>query len=335
MRAKRTELPVATGWRRLLFPLILLLLYYGSVPNAEAQTSGRPAFTVVPVGVKGGLAEGNLSAYMVAAAGTHDFVSLDAGSLRTGVEKAVANHVFSVSADEVLKHYIKAYCISHPHLDHVAGLLLNAPDDVPKPIYGLPTCLNIIQNDYFNWQAWPNFGNAGNAPALRKYQLQALATQQETAIENTALQVRPFVLSHGNAYQSAAFLVRNKDSYLLYLGDTGADEIEQSHCLHDLWQAIQPLVQQNQLKAIFIESSYANAQPTQQLFGHLTPALLMQEMAALARLTGTAALRDLPIVVTHIKPGEGNEQTIKKQLLAANLLHVKLIFPEQGQPLQF
>lgn len=315
--------------------LIGLALSWGIIPGAGAQTSSSAAFTVVPLGVKGGLAEGNLSAYLVAAAGTTDFVCLDAGSLHAGIEKAVANHVFPISTDEVLKRYIKAYCITHPHLDHVAGLLLNAPDDVPKPIYGLPACLATIQNDYFNWQAWPNFGSAGAPPTLRKYRLQELAPQQETAIENTALSVQTFVLSHGNPYQSAAFLVRNKDSYLLYLGDTGADEIEKSHCLHDLWQAIQPLVQQHQLKGIFIETSYANAQPTQQLFGHLTPALLMQELAALAQLTGSAALRNLPVIVTHIKPSEGNEMAIRQQLIAANALQVKLIFPEQGQRLQF
>ncbi|MBO0357340.1 3',5'-cyclic-nucleotide phosphodiesterase [Hymenobacter sp. BT186] len=302
--------------------------------NVAAQSTA-PSFTVVPLGVKGGLAENNLSAYLVAPAGSTRYVCLDAGTVYSGVEKAVANKVFAAPAGDVVRINIKAYLISHAHLDHVAGLLLNAPDDTPKSIYGLENCLTTIQNDYFNWQAWPNFGNGGNPPALGKYHLRTLVPQQEAAIENTPLWVQAFPLSHGKPYQSAAFLVRHQNSYLLYLGDTGADAVEQSHNLYAVWQAVQPLVKARQLKAIFIEASYPNEQPEKQLFGHLTPTWLMTEMQALSQLTGPAALRGLPVVVTHIKPTPGNEATIKKQLQEANKLQLKLVFPEQGQPLKF
>ncbi|GAB3637199.1 3',5'-cyclic-nucleotide phosphodiesterase [Hymenobacter arcticus] len=310
--------------------LLLLFVLCVMLPGRAQPTL---AFTVVPLGVKGGLAEGNLSAYLVAAAGSADFIALDAGSLRPGVEKAVANHVFTVSADEVLRQQIKGYCLSHPHLDHVAGLLLNAPDDAPKPIYGLPACLATLQQDYFNWRAWPNFANGGTPPALGKYQLRALVPGQVTPLENTPLSVQAFALSHGPGVQSTAFLVRSQGNYLLYLGDTGTDELEKSHCLRDLWQAIAPLVQAHQLKAIFIEASYPNSQPAAQLFGHFTPALLLRELAALAQLAGGAALRGLPVVVTHMKPTPGSEQLIKTQLAAGNVLGLKLLFPEQGKAL--
>ena len=302
---------------------------------ALAQRPGKAAFTVVPLGIKGGLAEGNLSAYLVAAAGTTEFVCLDAGSLRPGLEKAVANKVFAVSADDALKRYLKAYCISHPHLDHVAGLLLNAPDDTPKPIYGLAACLATMQQDYFNWRAWPNFGDGGSAPFLRTYQLQALVPQQATTIANTQLSVQAFVLSHAAPYQSTAFLVRSQDNYVLYLGDTGADVIEKTDRLRQLWQAVLPLVRAHQLKAIFIEASYPNAQPPAQLFGHLTPALLMQEMEVLGQLAGKEALRGLPLILTHLKPTPGNEALIRQQLFAANALQLRLVFPEQGRALRF
>jgi cAMP phosphodiesterase len=311
------------------------VLLAGWLASAAALAQPTPAFTVVPLGVKGGLAEGNLSAYLVAAAGSPDFIALDAGSLRPGVEKAVANHVFTAPVEEVLQQRIKGYCLSHPHLDHVAGLLLNAPDDAPKPIYGLPTCLATVQQDYFNWRAWPNFGNGGPPPALGKYQLRPLAPGQETPLTNTPLSVRAFVLSHGPGMQSTAFLVRHHDSYLLYLGDTGTDELEHGHYLRDLWLAIGPLVQAHQVKAIFIEASYPNSQPPAQLFGHLTPALLLRELGALAQLVGPAAVRGLPVVVTHLKPTLGNEALVKKELTQGNTLHLKLVFPEQGQALAF
>lgn len=316
------------------FPVYLSALVWAILLlSSPASGQTNPSFTVVPLGVKGGLQESNLSAYLVAPAGSTSYVCLDAGTVYSGVEKAISNKALAGVTGEVVRNQIKAYLISHAHLDHVAGLLLNAPDDTPKSIYGLQNCLTTIQNDYFNWRAWPNFGSGGNSPALKKYQLRALVPQQETAIENTALRVRAFALSHGKPYQSAAFLVRSGSSYLLYLGDTGADAVEQSQNLHTVWQAVQPLIKANQLKAIFIEASYPNTQPEKQLFGHLTPALLMQEMGALGQLTGLAALRGLPVVITHIKPG--NEAIIKKQLTEANKLQVKLVFPEQGRRLEF
>lgn len=310
--------------------LLLVLLLSGALPSLA-----QPAFTVVPLGVKGGLAEGNLSAYLVAAAGSADYVCLDAGSLRPGAEKAVANGVLVVPAAEVLRQQVKGYCLSHPHLDHVAGLLLNAPDDAPKPIYGLAACLATMQQDYFNWRAWPNFADGGPPPALGKYRLRTLTPGQETPLANTPLTVQVFPLSHGPGMQSAAFLVRSQGSYLLYLGDTGADETEKSHCLRDLWLAVAPLVQARQLKAIFMEASYPNAQPTTQLFGHLTPALLLREVGVLGQLAGPGALRGLPVIITHLKPSPGNEAAIKEELAAGNALGLQLIFPVQGQALTF
>ncbi|RSK42527.1 MBL fold metallo-hydrolase [Hymenobacter perfusus] len=310
---------------------LLLLAIICSCISAQAQ----PAFTVIPLGVKGGLAEGNLSAYLVAAAGSGAYVCLDAGTVYGGVEKAVAGNALPGPATETIRASIKGYLISHAHLDHVAGLLLNAPDDAPKPIYGLPTCLATLQNDYFNWRAWPNFGPAGNPPALGKYQLREMRPGREVALDNTPLQVQTFVLSHGRPFQSAAFLVRHGRSYLLYLGDTGADAVEQTDHLRQLWQAVAPLVRAGQLKAVFMEASYPNAQPEKQLFGHLTPALLLRELTVLSQLAGPGAVRGLPVVITHLKPTAGNEETIRRELAEGNTLQLRLIFPEQGQRLEF
>jgi cAMP phosphodiesterase len=98
--------------------------------------------------------------------------------------------------------------------------------------------------------------------------------------------VRAFPLSHAQPYQSTAFLIRHADKYLLYLGDTGADAVEESSRLRTLWQAISPLIAAGNLKAIFIEVSFSNARPSQLLFGHLTPWLLINEMKILSQLCG-------------------------------------------------
>ena len=308
--------------------LIVLIIY---APYVRSQ----PVFKVIPLGIKGGIDESNLSAYMLAIEGTNNFICLDAGTLHFGIEKAVAARIFKDSTAYVLKNYIRAYLISHPHLDHVAGLVINSPDDGPKSIYGLPHCINILKDKYFTWESWANFADDGEKPQLKKYHYNVLSAGKETSIDSTLFTVRAFALSHVNPYESTAFLLKFKENYLLYLGDTGADSLEKAGNLHDLWQEVGPLVSAKKLKAIFMEVSYPDDQPNNQLFGHLTPYLLMQEMGALALVSGKAAVKGLPIVITHMKPSGKKEERIKKELVILNKLGLRLVFPEQAKLLKF
>lgn len=311
----------------------LTLIFTLYTIGAFAQT--KPAFKIVPLGVYGGSDESNLSAYMLAPVGSDAYVCMDAGTLHAGIEKAIANKTFNVPADTVLKRYIKGYFISHPHLDHLAGMIINSPEDGPKKIYGLPYTLNVLRDNYFTWKSWANFGSEGDKPALNKYHYAPLIPGEKTLIDNTTMTVQAFVLSHGNPYESTAFLVSNKDSYMLYLGDTGSDEVEKSTKLHELWEYIAPLVKSKTLKGIMIEVSFPDEQPIKSLFGHLTPRLLMQEMAVLGKLAGAAAMKNFPVVITHIKPAGHHEVEIKRELAAQNALGLKLIIPQQGKLITF
>ena len=310
--------------------VLLICLLSSFLLGLSAQNNLKPAFHVVPLGVLGGIDESNLSAYMAAPYGSNSYICLDAGTLHAGIDKAIANHVFTIPPEQVLKQYIKGYFISHSHLDHLAGLLINAPDDTAKNIYAFADCINTFKTHYFTWKSWANFANEGEIPALNKYHYQVMTPGKEMDIEHTIMQVTAYPLSHSNLI-STAFLIKSKDDCLLYLGDTGCDELEKSQNLNNLWKGIAPLLKAHQLKAIMIEVSFPDEQPDKTLFGHLTPRLLMKELTVLAGYTGASALRGFNIVVTHLKPPVNNIVKIKAELTAENKLGLKLLFPQQGK----
>ena len=316
------------------FRIILFFIFALNISvSAKAQTSST-GFTIIPLGVKGGLDEANLSSYMVAAKGSSNYICLDAGTINAGLQKAVANKLFTEhSAEEIQKNKIKAYLISHAHLDHVAGLILNSPNDSPKNIYGFSSVIEIMKNNYFRAKSWANFGSEGDKPILNKYTYNYLTPGKEIEIPNTELNVTPYILSHVNPYQSSAFLLRNNNSYLLYLGDTGADEVEKSNQLSLLWKAVADKVMAQTLKAIFIEVSFDNTMPDKGLYGHLTPRLLMQEMKLLNKLSN-GKLSSVPIYITHIKPCATCEMSIKKDIALSNTEGLTIKYAEQGKAIQ-
>lgn len=306
--------------------IIATLLLLALSPVAFAQKD----FEVVPLGVKGGTMDGNLSAYMLAPAGSDAYVCLDAGTVSNGIEKAIEKKTFNVNGETVLRKYIKGYLISHPHLDHISGMIINSVDDTVKQVYAMEHCINVMKAHYFNWQSWPNLANDGNAPALGKYRYQRMPENVEVPVVETGMSVRAFPLSHSKPYSSTAFLVRSGESYVLYFGDTGPDEVEKTDHMKRVWAAVASLAKSGQLKGVFLEVSYPDAQPDRQLYGHLTPKWFMKEFEVLAGLAGKEHLKNLNVVVTHIKPSANNEETIRRELNAANALGLRLIFPEQG-----
>ena len=313
----------------LLFSILLITAAH-VVGQTNISLNSTNGFKVIPIGVKGGLDESNLSAYLVAISGSDQFICLDAGTIYKGLELAAAKKLFkSTNPSTIQQEQINGYFISHAHLDHTAGLIMNSPNDNAKNLYGLASVLDVFKKNYFTWSTWANFGNEGEAPILKKYTYQTLAPTKEIAIENTGLFITPFVLSHVKPYESTAFLVRNQNSYLLYLGDTGADKVEQSEQLAALWKTVAPLVMNKQLKGIFIEVSFDNSIPERALFGHLTPNLLMEEMGKLNQLSN-GQLNNTPLYVTHIKPCDGCEIKIKSEIQKANQIGLNIFYPSQA-----
>jgi len=55
---------------------------------------------------------------------------------------------------------------------------------------------------------------------LKKYHFKRLAAGEETTIDNTTMKVTALPLNHVKPFESAAFLIRHNEQYVLYLGDT-------------------------------------------------------------------------------------------------------------------
>ncbi len=339
-------------------PIVAALL--AAFLAAQAPVSAAPApshagggFTVVALGVRGGIEDGNLSSYLIRPQGDDRYVACDAGTLVNGLNVADRRRAFAdvhppAASPEgrvgyILTDKVKGYLISHAHLDHIAGLLLASPEDSAKPIYVLPSVHERIARSYFNGEAWANFADTGTEPRLGKYHFEDLQPGRAVQIADTAMTVTAFPLAHGKV-ESTAFLIETgregaRDA-LLCFGDTGSDRIEHATRLHDVWAAVAPRVREHRLKAIIIEVSFPNAQPVSQLFGHLTPAQLLEELHDLAaQAGGKDALRGLPVVIGHIKytlkTGPLPQAQIRRKLDAGNDLGIRFIIPEQGDRWRF
>ena len=310
--------------------LFIIALFICNISNSQTNQKG---FTIIPLGVKGGLDESNLSAYLVKANGAEQYICLDAGTIYAGLQKATLSNYFRPlhDATEIQKKFINSYFISHGHLDHTAGLVMNSPgDSFKKNIYAIPSVIEVLKSSQFSSKSWSNFANEGDKPIIGKYQYQYLVPEKEIEVNSAGVSVTPFVLCHVKPYESTAFLVRNQSDYLLYLGDTGPDEVEHSNQLENLWNHIAPLIQKKQLKSIFIEVSFSNKVADASLYGHLTPNWLMKEMNKLYLLAGDH-LKEVSIMVTHMKPCDNCETNIKEDLQKANSFGLKLYFPKQGE----
>lgn len=329
--------------------LVATLVITANSIIADASTKAKAGFDIIALGTGGGLDSNNLSAFLVGPHNQNSSIACDAGNLINGINSAVKAQSFDVAmrppnyplslTGYILREYIKGYLITHGHLDHIAGLLIASPEDSSKPIYGIESVINTIHQTHFNWQSWPNFGDTGVSPRLAKYSYVYLAELHQVKMANNPMLVTALPLSH-NGVRSSAFVIQYNEDVVLCIGDTGPDTIEESDKLKKVWQFIAPKVNKGKLKAIIIESSFLNDKPDNLLFGHLSPRYVLQELSVLASLVEKPELlKDLPIIISHIKPslkhGLDVQKLMLEQLETENHLDLHFIIPTQGQRWHF
>ena len=50
---------------------------------------------------------------------------------------------------------IKGLILTHAHLDHIAGMIINSPEDTKKPILAQTNVINDLKDYIFNWRIYP------------------------------------------------------------------------------------------------------------------------------------------------------------------------------------
>ncbi|KAK9316052.1 cyclic-AMP phosphodiesterase, partial [Lipomyces starkeyi] len=292
-------------------------------------------------GASGGPFEFGVSGYLIKSNNEpwakNTLVAIDAGTYMSGVMQALrpATSPSAISpaqqqlgtgllpyvsplsnAAYVVRELVAAVCITHAHLDHLAGFVINSgcfSAENPKKLAGLPSVVDGVLKHIFNNVIWPNMSNEGDDPIgmviLHRfgYSADKIADNDEPVgvIEDSfddeddyetianGLDIRAYRVSHGcvhdtgkapKAYESSAYFVRDKNSgkEILIFGDVEPDSVSMDPQNRTVWIAAAQKFGRNNLSAIFIECSYASIQPEHSLFGHLSPPYLIQELKMFA-----------------------------------------------------
>ncbi|OAQ84883.1 cyclic-AMP phosphodiesterase, class-II [Purpureocillium lilacinum] len=161
-----------------------------------------PALHVIVLGSGGGPQESNTTAFLVRAA-SHNWsksslVAVDAGVHLSAITRLLRDALTSspptsfphtltsgpfaglslpftspeANAAHITRALVDTYLFTHPHLDHIAGFVINTaglPGTRPKKIAGLPSTIHAFKTHIFNNVIWPNLSDENNGAGLLTY----------------------------------------------------------------------------------------------------------------------------------------------------------------------
>lgn len=76
------------------------------------------------------------------------------------------------NAAHVTRALVDTYLITHPHLDHISGFVINTaglPGTRPKKLAALPSTIQALKTHIFNNIIWPNLSDENNGAGLLTY----------------------------------------------------------------------------------------------------------------------------------------------------------------------
>ena len=247
------------------------------------------------LGNAGGSAPGRqLSSYLI-----DEVVLVDAGSVTSTLE-----------LDDQLK--IETVLLTHGHLDHVGQLpflLIHRYErDVP-PIEIIASAYThqTVEDHFMNGRVWVTYDVATNGKPERMPR--TVMEPRETRRILDRYDIRTIPLLHEVPCQG--YWISDGDSQVIVCGDTTTTD--------ELWATANEM---EGLGGILIECAWTDDELAR-ITGHMSPGLLLADLKKLDR--------DVPIYVTHRKPGF--EDDIETMLLGGGDDRVRLV--EDGDVLDF
>ena len=115
----------------------------------------------------------------------------------------------AANAAHIVQNLVDTYLITHPHLDHIAGFVINTaglPGTRPKRLAGLPSTINAFKTHIFNNVIWPNLSDENNGAGLITYMRLveggSPAMGEEGYLEiSDGLAVKTWGVSHGHCIE--------------------------------------------------------------------------------------------------------------------------------------
>ncbi|RXW24905.1 hypothetical protein EST38_g950 [Candolleomyces aberdarensis] len=278
----------------------------GSLPHAAItlpSSSPMTAFDIVVVGAGGGPDETNLSAYIVKSHSScweDGILALEAGSGQGALGRILETspRLFLSEDDPLLPgrtlsaadvySAIRCFLITHAHLDHINSLVVSAGSlkGPRKRIYAVKQTLQDIAS-VFNDRIWPNLASWDEKDEDYKLLYSPLTPDMTFTPIFPDISVQTFPLNHGSndhgPYESSAYFIRHDltGTEFLFFGDVEPDSLAATPRSVHVWRAAAPKIPET-LRAVFIECSYPSGRPDSQLYGHLTPEYLLEELITLA-----------------------------------------------------
>ncbi|ODV69952.1 cyclic-AMP phosphodiesterase [Hyphopichia burtonii NRRL Y-1933] len=233
---------------------------------------------------------------------------------------------------------IESYLITHPHLDHISALTINSAsfcNHKPKNIYGSLPTINALKKHIFNGIIWPNLVQFNILKMISKqfyqswnihlFEIEMVDLSHGKLIKNENDQLEPMMHNDLTSnldidhYLSSAFLITLQQKSILIFGDFESDSMSHLDKNLKIWQKLSPLISNKSLLAIIMECSLSNNTSTNELYGHLMPHHLINELKNLESQVKKLSpddkpLQNLNIIITHVKESNNNSDPRKEIL---------------------
>jgi cAMP phosphodiesterase len=218
-----------------------------------------------------------------------DVVAVDAGSL-------------SLTFGQGHRRSVRDIIITHPHLDHTAGLPFFIDDlfetlQEPVRVHGTPEAIDALEDHIFNWKTYPRFSEIQNRFG-KVMEYCPFNIREEFQVAHFTIKAIPV----NHQVPTVGLIISDGKSTIALSSDTAET--------NEFWQALN---EEPKLDAVLVESSFPNElEDLAHASYHLTPNLLKSELAKLKHQTRVMAV--------HLKPAY-YEQTYRElnELGLANL----------------